>query len=109
MLNLHINLRNLFCWGALESGAAALKEQLTTSNQENQELQGRYNKVKQNRDQLHDQNRNLKKRISEFELERIRLVDQEDKLLHQIEQWEQEHVTNLVLIIHFDKFYKYIK
>jgi len=80
--------------GALESGAAALKEQLTTSNQENQELQGRYNKVKQNRDQLHDQNRNLKKRISEFELERIRLVDQEDKLLHQIEQWEQEHANS---------------
>jgi len=80
--------------GALESGAAALKEQLTTSNQENQELQQRYNKVKTNRDQLHDQNRNLKKRISEFELERIRLVDHEDKLVHQIEQWEQEHANS---------------
>jgi len=80
--------------GAMESGGAALKEQLTASNQENQELQGRYNKVKTNRDQLHDQNRNLKKRVSEFELERIRLVDQEDKLLHQVEQWEQEHANS---------------
>lgn len=80
--------------GAIESAAAAMKEQLATSNQENQELQGRYNKVKTNRDQLHDQNRNLKKRISEFELERIRLVDQEDKLLNQIESWEQEHANS---------------
>merc|ERR1712176_642599 len=54
----------------------------------------RHNKLKQQRDQLHDQSRTLKKRINELELERIRSVDQEDKLLHQIEQWEQEHANS---------------